>query len=112
MVSVRTAGVLTIADVRRFAVEAFAQAVPMGTTRFLVDHRASRPEASTLDIYGLPEELRAIGLPLGARVATVLAPGMPGRKEFDFFENVALNRGFAMRNFDDVDSAVAWLRGV
>jgi hypothetical protein len=81
-----------------------------GTPKVLVDVRALEGRLSIADAFNIPSsEFPKI------RDQSILRKGaIVDLKEFEqgykFFENVAVNRGFNIRIFSDIDEAIAWLK--
>ena len=67
------------------------------------------PQLSTQEIFELPGILEGLGLRKADRVAVVYSTSSPKRSNFEFFEEVARNRGFAVELFTDPEKAREWL---
>ena len=57
----------------------------------------------------MPGILEDLGLRKADRVAVVYSKSSPKRSDFEFFENVAYNRGFSVQLFTDPEKAREWL---
>jgi hypothetical protein len=76
----------------------------------LIDARAMKLAAQTTELYHLPEIVQEQGLTRRHRVAVVV-PGDSAQKEsFLFIETVFFNRGFQVRLFAEVTTALKWLK--
>ena len=109
-IAVKASGPMKLVLVKQIAAEALAEAAAHGVHRFLVDDREMVPLLSTLEIYELPDTLARLGLDKRDRVAVVYASTAPKAGDFSFFEDTAVNRGFDVRLFTDVNLALDWLR--
>ena len=107
LVTVR--GVMTPEETFRMASEVLAEASRLGITRFLVDEREIRPDATTVEIYAMPHTLQDIGLRAQHRVAIIYPPADAGSKEMRFFETVARNQGLQVSLFPHIPEALEWL---
>jgi hypothetical protein len=75
----------------------------------LTDLRAMTGGHTVVDLFGLVETLRGLGVRQRYRQALV-PPGEPSLAEsVHFWETAGRNRGLAMRVFDSVPAAEAWL---
>lgn len=107
----RTTGRVTFDAVLGMIGDGMAFAQGHQTRRLLVDHTASEPAGSTLDIYRLPPEAEARGLTRDFRLA-IVAPNNPKHlSDFTFYETRAQNAGFLHRVFTNERDAIAWLTG-
>ena len=104
-VGTRTFG--TVISIIKDILEACTQ---QGTPKVLVDVRALEGRLNIADAFNIPSsEFPKI------RDQSILRKGaIVDLKEFEqgykFFENVAVNRGFNVRIFSDIDEAIAWLK--
>jgi len=109
IVRVVSDGPMRLVTIRQASAEAIASAPPDRTRKFLADERRMLPQLSTLEIFDLPGVLEDLGLRKADRVAVVYSKSSPKRSDFEFFENVARNRGFSVQLFTDPDRAREWL---
>ena len=80
VVRVVSDGPMRLVTIRQVSAEAIAAATLDGTRKFLADDRHMLPQLSTQK-----------------------------KSDFEFFEDVALNRGFVVQLFTDPEKARAWL---
>jgi hypothetical protein len=76
----------------------------------LVDTRNAPTLMSATDTYALGQSLREEGVATSVRLAIVNQP----RAEFNrasFLEEIGRNRGLQIRNFHEMEPALAWLAG-
>ena len=78
-----------------------------GLARVLVDERELRYHLSTTESFE-SGKLVAETAPSGLKMAVVCSPA--GKADAKFWETVAVNRGAAVKIFDDVDDAERWLQ--
>lgn len=109
VVCVKTAGSMTLADLKQMAIDVLAEAAARNTLKILADHRLVRHEIPVVDIYRLPDVFRELGWGPTHTVATVFAPEAGQGVDFTFFDNRAYNTGMSHRLFTDVETARAWL---
>ena len=95
---------------KEVAAQALAQAANHGLHKFLVDDREMVPDLSTLELYQLPDVLERMGFGRRDRAAVLYCETSPRAEDFRFFEDTALNRGFDIRLFTEMDKALDWLR--
>jgi hypothetical protein len=110
IVTVTTSGVMTLAMMDAMSREALAYGLDHGAKRFLLDHRNMTPEIPILKIYKAPDALARLGVPRHMKIATVYSKDSCRKSDFEFFENVAMNRGLPYRLFADLDIAMEWLK--
>jgi hypothetical protein len=77
-----------------------------GCSRYLVDCRKSPMDFSTIDTFQFITGLEDLGVPRYSRIAVVYALD---HSKHRFAENVAVNRGWSIRYFEDYPEAVRWL---
>lgn len=109
-VAVEASGPMKLALVKELAAEALGEAASHELHKFLVDDREMVPDLSTLELHQLPDILERMGLGKRDRVAVVYCERSPKAEDFRFFENTAINRGFDIRLFTDLNQATDWLR--
>lgn len=111
IIYIRANGDLTLEIVREYTNTAALLAKETGCFRFLSDLHETVLALSMLDVYGIPEMVKEIGLASDVpehkiRRAVVL----PRIGELSlFFETVSKNRVQNVALFDDVESARKWL---
>mgnify|MGYP000873593975 CR=1 FL=1 len=86
-----------------------ALAVAHGALRFLADCRGLEGGHSLFDLFEKAQRVERSGLSRCVREAVVMPANVRVRSDVQFWETVARNRGFEVRVFPDLDSAVAWL---
>ena len=77
-----------------------------GLNRILVDTMKQTEMPSVMTLYNF-----ANALPRNMRFAILVSEKQNTREDQDFFETVARNRGFVVREFESRDEAVDWLKG-
>lgn len=91
--------------------DVLALAATSGLRCVLVDCRAARMQLSTMDIYDLPGCLAGLarqhGLDIGTFKRALLVDSRS--PDFEFVENVAVNRGQLVHLFVDEAAARSWL---
>jgi len=102
-------GPMRLVTIRQLSAAAIAAAPPGRPRKFLSEDRNMLPELSTVELFDLPSILERLGLERSDRIAVVYSPDSPKRSDFEFFENVAYNRGYAVKLFTDPDKARDWL---
>jgi hypothetical protein len=75
--------------------------------RYLIDHRAATFQFRFADLWILPRNKGRFEVPADARVALLFPHAQSTRKAF--IQAFMSNRGFAVKVFDERESAVAWL---
>lgn len=105
----RTSGPVTYDGILAMVAEGMAFAQRHGARRILVDHSASEPGASTLEIYQLPPATESRGLTRDFRLAIVPPNAQDSAADFAFYENRAQNAGFRHRVFSKLNDAITWL---
>ena len=106
------AGRLDMETAREYANEVMRTAAKGECRRILNDLRGAEPGFSTLDIYDLPKTLNEITQGAGPDRSwrrAVLAPKGKDVGDYDFFETVAANQGYAIKVFVGLDKAMDWL---
>ena len=80
-----------------------------GPRKLLSDDRHLLLQLLTVELFDLPGILEHLGLDKTDRITVVYCEDSPMRSDFEFFENVAVNRGYAVKLFTDADEARRWL---
>jgi hypothetical protein len=109
IVRVVSDGPMPLVTISQLSAEAIAAAPPGRMRKFLADDRRMLPRLSTTEIFDLPGTLEDLGLRKADRVALVYSTSSAKRSDFEFFETVARNRGFAVQLFTDPEKAREWL---
>ena len=76
-----------------------------GINRILVDTTNQTEMPGVMTVYNFANEL-----PRNIRFAVVASEQQVTKEDQDFFETVARNRGFIVREFASRDKAITWLR--
>jgi hypothetical protein len=95
---------------QRILAELRAAMVRHPGTPILVDTRVATAALTATEVYGLGSDLQEQGVATSVRLAVVNEP----QREFNrasFLEEIGRNRGLKIRNFHDMDAAIAWLAG-
>lgn len=101
-------GIRTGESVAKVTVEVFDATIANGLSRVLVDVRAFEGRLGVLDIYLLVTELFQNLRGKGIKKAAIVDRPHSGMREW-FLETVAINRGFNLRIFSEVEEARQWL---
>ncbi|NUM49296.1 MAG: hypothetical protein HUU38_31735 [Anaerolineales bacterium] len=105
---VKTEGTLDIEAATQMRNEGAAMIRQTGVLRCLLDHRALKGDTlSTLDIYGLPQRYKELGISHRFKMAVVVPERF--RRNMLFFETVCRNNGYQVSVFFDCGEALAWL---
>jgi len=110
IVSAKASGVMDWDEHKKFAEELYPLAKKHGVHKFLIDFRLMQPKFTILQIDDLPNMLREIGVEPGFKIASVYDPASPHSHEFRFFNNVATLLSIRVKQFEDPDEALAWLK--
>lgn len=106
---VTATGTRSLEAVLAMSKDILAAMVESGVKKALVDVRALEGRLGTIDSYELvDQEFQKLRDPVVITCCAIV-----DRKEFEngyrFFENVAVNRGYALRIFPDPEEALLWL---
>jgi hypothetical protein len=93
-------------EMKRFAVKISAQ---HGCHRFLFDMRKAEISGGIMDIFEAASPQGDLADSLRQFRVAVLVSYI--NEDEHFFETVAVNRGFELHTFDELDKAVGWLVG-
>lgn len=78
--------------------------------RFLIDHRRTRLNLGTAEIFDMPRRGEDAGFGGDLRIAILLDPDSPTRPDFEFYAIQCGNLGIHfLRLFFDSESALEWL---
>ena len=106
---VRVTGMLEPAEVDAMRDEGIGHIRRDGCGRCLLDLAAiDGSHLSILDLYSRPGRYAELGVPHSFRMAVVVPEKF--REALEFYETVCHNSGYAVTQFGDRDSALAWLR--
>ena len=78
-----------------------------GCTRFLIDMTEAKVVPGTMSLYDAGDPQGDVAQRLKAARSAFLVPQVTGNARF--FENVATNRGYTVRLFDNREEAIKWL---
>lgn len=81
-----------------------------GTKQILMDDSSLKNMLNTMGIYEFSSLFEKSGIGHDMKMAVVRNPNSANGQNFVFFETVQRNRGYAVRVFDDCDSAFSWLK--
>ena len=104
----QVSGIRTLEAVQEATVEVFDSALANGLSRVLVDVRAFEGRLGVLDIYLLVTQLFQSLRGKGIKKAAIVDRPHSAMREW-FLETVAVNRGFNLRMFSEVEEARQWL---
>lgn len=107
IIQIETAGELTVQQLNQMAKEAIEAGNLHNSTSFLADHRNAVVALNTVEIFERPQAWDKLNFPRASRIAQVAPESR--LKDFNFLENVSLNRGYRVRVFTDIDAAKKWL---
>jgi len=106
---IKTEGVIDLVAAQTMRSEGLEQIKIHGYLRCLLDHSDAREYTlSTLDIYSIPKQYAALGIPHNFRMALVVPENL--REDLLFYETVCRNNGYMVSVFFDQGSALAWLK--
>lgn len=103
---IKTCGVMTTEFANTMLAEIVEAAKRHCCKRQLVDHRETEFGFSMVEYYERPRVNQKIGMEYTWRVAMVFAALT---EETLFFETVFQNRGYTLRQFDDIEKAKEWV---
>jgi hypothetical protein len=106
---VEAVGTRTRETVVAMAKEILAASQKHATPKVLVNVQKLAGRLDTLDAYEIPATQFAGLGQVGIVTQAAIVDLKEYEKSFKFFETVAINRGFNIRIFGDVDEARAWL---
>ena len=105
-------GSIAGADLRGATTACISVQRQTGATRFLVDVNGWDLDASTLDIYDIPDKQYSDeNLDIQSRIAVILPTSDKAREAALFYEAACRNRGWHAKVLPDRESAIDWLRG-
>jgi hypothetical protein len=108
VLKVKSAGTCdNLGQLKEYVLAMHRATLSAGVTKVLVDERELCYHLSTIDSYESGKfvaEMARFGIKIG------VVCNSEGKADAKFWETVAVNRGAAVRVFDDVIAAEAWLR--
>jgi len=104
-------GVNTGEDIKEAAAARIALGREKGVNKFLIDTReVVTDESATSDIFELPDKVYPAERNQRESRIAILEPESPRSSEMvRFFESVCVNRGWQVKVFQDLESAIRWL---
>lgn len=112
VVSVKASGIMDWDEHKRFAEELFPSAKEHGMHKILIDFRRMQPKFTILQIDDLPRMLTEVGVGPEVKIASVYDPASPHIHEFKFFTDVAKLLSIRVKQFDNPEDAIEWLKSV
>jgi len=106
VIRVATHGTIDLASLRQMLAELKAASRKHDCARYLLDHTDSDHRLGVTEIYHQPNVFSDLGFTWSDKAAIVFATE---DADFQFFEDVACNRGYRVRVFTDVTRAMEWL---
>jgi hypothetical protein len=110
IVSAKASGEMNWDEHKRFAEELYPLAKAHGVHKILIDFREVVTNFTILQIDDLPKMLMEIGVGPDLKIASVYDLSSPKGHEFKFFNNVATLLSLSVKQFDNPDEAIAWLK--
>ena len=110
IVSAKTSGIMNWDEHKRFAEELYPLADKYGANKILIDFRDMVPDFTILQVDELPKMLKEMGVGPDLKIASIYDPASPHSHEFEFFNNVANLLSIMVKQFDNPDEAMAWLK--
>lgn len=80
-----------------------------GITNFLCDCREMNAQHSIMDLYDTIDNFAKTANATSFREALVYNKGAESEEKIRFYETAALNRGYFVRMFSDINEAIKWL---
>jgi hypothetical protein len=81
-----------------------------GARGVLVDLTDLEVNMPAHQIFGIPEIYKQMDLPMQRRTAFLIHNERGQIKDYEFFENVCVNRGYHFRGFSTREDALQWLK--
>lgn len=78
------------------------------TFNILVDDTKMSSDVSTVDIFSFPKLYEEAGLSKHCNIGIVISNRDSGLADFNFFENVSVNRGYNTKIFCNMADAMTW----
>jgi hypothetical protein len=105
----QTSGVMQVEDLLRLVDHLIGEGRRHGLVRILIDLRHAELGMSKSDIYACRSLIETRDVRRDMRTALIVSPGTTRMDDYQFYETVAANNGWAVRLFTDVEMASAWL---
>jgi hypothetical protein len=106
---VKATGTRSLQTVLAMSEDIFTACIEQNTTKVLVDVRALEGRLETMEAYQIPDKHFPKMRDRSVITRAAIVDLEEFRNIYKFFENVAVNRGFALRVFSDLDEALEWL---
>ena len=103
-------GHMSPAEVAEMVRETIGTVATQQLDRVLIDCGDARISVPTLDIYKLPDQYAASGVPRQLRIALIPPRDGYKRKSYEFYEDVCRNRGYFVKLFEQEAEAWDWVR--
>ena len=107
LIKTTVTGVLDLAVSKQALLGIATEVEQSGEYRILIDIREVETMPSVVEFFELGESLGSY--PTLRRSKIALLTSMSEVKNAEFFENVAVNRGFRLEAFTNFEEAIAWL---
>lgn len=109
ILSVKTEGPFTAADLEDMTRASVEKLREEHALRVLLDFSNAITQVSMTELYQLPDLYTGLRAPRLGHLAIVIPTDQRGREAFQFYEDLAINRGIFVKLFNDHDKAKAWL---
>ena len=111
IITIKYWGNITLPELQRGSKDAAQKIIEHKCNHILVDSREIDFQLSTLEIYDLPETFSSILSEFGLELRKIKRALLVDKLEDDyrFVETVAVNRGYRVKLFEDVNEARKWL---
>jgi hypothetical protein len=109
IVEIVSFGKLTIEDFINQGKEAIELALKKNTNLFLADDSDIVGPVKISVIISLPDFWERFSAPRTNRMAVLISKDETLHEDFNFFENVCINRGWNVKLFDNKEDAIEWL---
>jgi hypothetical protein len=107
LIRIKVWGELTFESISEMTTEVSTAAAKHGFVHFLFDMRETTENADTMDAFFLAANPEERGLTRTHKRAIV---HRSTNKLYRFFETVSVNRGYNVKLFTDIDSALEWIQ--
>jgi hypothetical protein len=109
VIAVIAAGEVSVDDIRRSLMDAFAASQATGMPNLIVDMREIAGLPPTSELYDVHMEMFRVHAEIEPRSACALLVRADQRPEMRFYEDLAENRGILYKLFADYDEALTWV---
>ena len=109
IIEIMHTGTLTVQNLEKTTSEAMALHKELGVNAVLIDTSNLESVESLTDFYDLPKQYEEGGASRAIRIALVMPETSAAREAAKFYENVCINRGWAVLPFERRDEAIEWL---